>query len=87
VFAENFCPIFAGTPRWYHRQLNALVGVICDLFDDEDEGQKMANFMWFSNPREIRNNGKKMAVLDNELAFLSCTLSHMGPLAPLIPRY
>ena len=47
---------------------DAWVGVICDLFNGEDEGQKMANFMWFSNPREIRNKGKKMAdVLDNEL--------------------
>jgi len=47
---------------------DAWVGVICDLFDGEDDGQKMANFMWFSDPREIRNKGKKMAdVLDIEL--------------------
>jgi len=47
---------------------DAWVGVICDFFYDEDEDEKMANFMWFSNPREIRNKGKKMPdVLDNEL--------------------
>lgn len=37
----------------------AWVGLICDLFDDDDEGEKMANFMWFSTPKEIRNKVKK----------------------------
>jgi origin recognition complex subunit 1 len=36
----------------------AWVGIICDLFEDEED-VKMANFMWFSTPREIRNKAKK----------------------------
>lgn len=37
----------------------AWVGIICDFFEDEEEDEKMANFMWFSTPREIRNKAKK----------------------------
>jgi len=37
----------------------AWVGIICDFFEDEEEDAKMANFMWFSTPREIRNQAKK----------------------------
>lgn len=37
----------------------AWVGLISDLFEDEEEGDKMANFMWFSTPKEIRNRMKK----------------------------
>ena len=40
----------------------AWVGIICDLFDgdDEEEGEeKMAKFMWFSSEEEIRNKSKK----------------------------
>ncbi|KAF2094920.1 P-loop containing nucleoside triphosphate hydrolase protein [Rhizodiscina lignyota] len=45
----------------------AWVGLICDLFDGED-GEKMANFMWFSTPKEIRNKIKKRTdVMENEL--------------------
>jgi origin recognition complex subunit 1 len=36
----------------------AWVGIICDFGDDED-GEKRANFMWFSSPVEIRNKQKK----------------------------
>lgn len=36
----------------------AWVGIICDLFEDEED-EKMANFMWFSSQREIRNKAKK----------------------------
>jgi origin recognition complex subunit 1 len=43
----------------------AWVGIICDFFEDEEEDAKMANFMWFSTPREIRNKAKKrMDALD-----------------------
>ena len=43
----------------------AWVGVICDFFEDEDVDAKMANFMWFSTPREIRNKAKQRTdVLD-----------------------
>ena len=36
----------------------AWIGLICDFQDDED-GDKAANFMWFSTEREIRNKEKK----------------------------
>lgn len=36
----------------------AWVGLICDFLED-DEGDKMASFMWFSTPREIRNKLKR----------------------------
>ncbi len=36
----------------------AWIGLICD-FQDDEEGEKAANFMWFSTEREIRNKGKK----------------------------
>jgi len=36
----------------------AWVGIICDFVDD-DEGEKAANFMWFSTEKEIRNKEKK----------------------------
>lgn len=36
----------------------AWVGLICEFMDDEDEG-KVANFMWFSTEKEIRNKQKK----------------------------
>ena len=37
----------------------AWIGLICDFeFDDEAE-EKMANFMWFSTEREVRNKQKK----------------------------
>jgi len=37
----------------------AWVGIICAFFDDEEQDEKMANFMWFSTPREIRNKMKR----------------------------
>jgi origin recognition complex subunit 1 len=37
----------------------AWVGIIHHFFEDEETGEKMANFMWFSTPREIRNKVKK----------------------------
>jgi origin recognition complex subunit 1 len=37
----------------------AWVGIICDFVDDEETGEKMADFMWFSTPDEIRNKTKK----------------------------
>jgi len=36
----------------------AWVGLICEFMEDEDEG-KVANFMWFSTAKEIRNKEKK----------------------------
>ena len=36
----------------------AWIGLICDFAEDEEDG-KMANFMWFSTEREIRNKEKK----------------------------
>lgn len=37
----------------------AWVGLICEFYDDEEEGEKVANFMWFSTEKEIRNKEKK----------------------------
>jgi hypothetical protein len=37
----------------------AWVGIITELGDDEETGEKSANFMWFSTPSEIRNKAKK----------------------------
>ncbi|KAF2401502.1 origin recognition complex subunit 1 [Trichodelitschia bisporula] len=46
----------------------AWVGLICHLFDDEESGEKLANFMWFASPSEIRNKQKRrMDALPNEL--------------------
>ena len=36
----------------------AWVGLICEFMEDEDGG-KVANFMWFSTEKEIRNKEKK----------------------------
>jgi origin recognition complex subunit 1 len=36
----------------------AWVGLICEFMEDEDE-RKVANFMWFSTEKEIRNKEKK----------------------------
>lgn len=36
----------------------AWIGIICDFQEDED-GEKAANFMWFSTEKEIRNKQKK----------------------------
>lgn len=38
----------------------AWVGLIGEFQEDED-GDKLANFMWFSSPAEIRNKAKKRA--------------------------
>lgn len=37
----------------------AWVGIICAFEEDEDDGEKAANFMWFSTEKEIRNKQKK----------------------------
>ncbi|KAH6630635.1 P-loop containing nucleoside triphosphate hydrolase protein [Chaetomium sp. MPI-SDFR-AT-0129] len=44
----------------------AWVGIICEFQDDED-GEKAANFMWFSSAHEIRNPKKRTDFLENEL--------------------
>lgn len=45
----------------------AWIGIICEFLDDED-GDKAANFMWFSSEKEIRNSDRKRQdFLDNEL--------------------
>lgn len=37
----------------------AWVGLIGDLFEDDETGDKCANFMWFSTPNEVRNRAKR----------------------------
>lgn len=41
----------------------AWVGIICDFQIDED-GEKAANFMWFSSPQEIRSSKKRTDYLE-----------------------
>jgi origin recognition complex subunit 1 len=41
----------------------AWVGIICDFQADED-GDKAANFMWFSSAQEIRNPKKRTDFLE-----------------------
>jgi len=36
----------------------AWVGIVTHFFEDEDMGDKMANLMWFSTPREVMNKVK-----------------------------
>ncbi|MCJ1273563.1 Origin recognition complex, subunit 1 [Puttea exsequens] len=46
----------------------AWIGLICNFEEDEEEDEKVANFMWFSTEREIRNKAKKrMDFLPNEV--------------------
>ncbi|KAF2430604.1 P-loop containing nucleoside triphosphate hydrolase protein [Tothia fuscella] len=50
----------AGSEAW--------VGIVQHFFEDEETGDKMANFMWFSTPNEIRNKAKKRTdALEHEL--------------------
>lgn len=37
----------------------AWVGIICDFYEDVDEDEKMAKFLWFFSEKEIRNQNKK----------------------------
>lgn len=37
----------------------AWVGIICAFEEDDEDGEKGANFMWFSTEKEIRNKQKK----------------------------
>ena len=39
----------------------AWVGIINEFLDEDEDGQKAANFLWFSTEKEIRNNNKKRA--------------------------
>ena len=46
----------------------AWIGLICNFEEEEEEDEKVANFMWFSTEREIRNKQKKRTdALPNEL--------------------
>ncbi|EUC45565.1 hypothetical protein COCMIDRAFT_95233 [Bipolaris oryzae ATCC 44560] len=46
----------------------AWVGIICDFYEDVDEDEKMAKFLWFFSEKEIRNQNKKRTdFLPNEL--------------------
>ncbi|KAL2266570.1 hypothetical protein VTJ83DRAFT_5922 [Remersonia thermophila] len=58
----------------------AWVGIICDLLVDED-GDKAANFMWFSSANEIRNPKKRTDYLENEL-YITTTFD-VNPLATI----
>lgn len=53
----------------------AWVGIICD-FLEEDDGEKAANFMWFSSEKEIRNKEKKR--MDNVWVSQLHLVGHRG---------
>lgn len=38
----------------------AWVAIICDFVEADEEGEKAANFMWFSTEKEIRNRERKL---------------------------
>ncbi|KAH7136604.1 P-loop containing nucleoside triphosphate hydrolase protein [Dactylonectria macrodidyma] len=38
---------------------DAWVALICEFVEEDDDGEKAANFMWFSTEKEIRNKDKK----------------------------
>ncbi|KAL8953064.1 MAG: hypothetical protein Q9222_001057 [Ikaeria aurantiellina] len=60
----------------------AWVGIICAFEEDEDDGEKAANFMWFSTEKEIRNKQKKrMDAMPNEI-YLTPSWD-MNPLASI----
>lgn len=54
---------------------DAWVGIICDFQEDED-GEKAANFMWFSSQSEIRNKDKKRT----DFLPVSCFQSVISPI-------
>lgn len=37
----------------------AWVGIICDFYNDSEDDEKMAKFLWFSSEQEMRNKSKK----------------------------
>lgn len=53
----------------------AWVALICEFVEDDGEGEKAANFMWFSTEKEIRNKDKKRS------DFQWVILLHNNPLA------
>ncbi|KJZ79085.1 hypothetical protein HIM_01236 [Hirsutella minnesotensis 3608] len=38
---------------------DAWVAIICEFIESDDDGEKAANFMWFSTEKEIRNKTRK----------------------------
>jgi len=52
----------------------AWVGIICDFIEEDgDDGEKAANFMWFSSEKEVRNSDKKR----NDFEPVSCFHGHV----------
>ncbi|KAF2120869.1 P-loop containing nucleoside triphosphate hydrolase protein [Lophiotrema nucula] len=60
----------------------AWVGIVCDFYDDVDDDEKMAKFLWFSSEKEIRSKStKRTDFLPNEL-YISATFDD-NPLASI----
>ncbi|KAJ4315159.1 Origin recognition complex, subunit 1 [Neodidymelliopsis sp. IMI 364377] len=60
----------------------AWVGIICDFYEDGEDNEKMAKFLWFSSEQEIRNESKKRTdFVPNEL-YISATFDE-NPLASI----
>ncbi|ORY56681.1 origin recognition complex subunit 1 [Pseudomassariella vexata] len=60
----------------------AWVGLIMDFFEDDEDGDKAANFLWFSTEKEIRNKERKRSDFQwNELYITPST--DVNPLASI----
>lgn len=54
----------------------AWVGIITEFVDEDEDGDKAANFLWFSGENEIRNKERKRKdVLPVCLTPLACTIN------------
>ncbi len=59
----------------------AWIGLICNFEDDEEEEEMVANFMWFSTEREIRNRQKKRT---DALPVRNCTTAPIIDVGPTL---
>jgi origin recognition complex subunit 1 len=74
----NFVCMVGDTVFLKSEDNHAWVGIVTELGDDDESGEKCANFMWFSTPSEIRNKAKKRSdFLDvSGLVLLSRFVAH-----------
>ncbi|KAF4594504.1 Origin recognition complex subunit 1 [Ophiocordyceps camponoti-floridani] len=60
----------------------AWVAIICEFIDDDGEGEKAANFMWFSTEKEIRNSDRKRNDFHRNELYI-CPSWDVNPLASI----
>ncbi|PHH91748.1 hypothetical protein CDD83_10452 [Cordyceps sp. RAO-2017] len=63
----------------------AWVAMICEFVEDDGEGEKAANFMWFSTEKEIRNKNKKRTDFYSNELYISPSWD-VNPLASIDGR-